>query len=225
MGALFKHSVLLVAALLWVISSGCDNPNGAQPHDGKGPPEEKTAQTSHWDDRYEVFLEHRLIVAGTPVKFVTHITDLKTLEPRREGPVTFVMRVGSEAPTEKVQSAPDKPGIYIPELTFPKPGEWSVNLRIPTDGADKVVELPKFVVYASKDEAAKAPEQETPEGISFLKEQQWKILSKTDPVGKRKMVERMRLGGVVTFKPGTRGAVTPPVAGQLLPPKGKNLPS
>jgi hypothetical protein len=47
--------------------------------------EAKTAQVTVWSERFEIFLEHRLIVAHTPTTFITHVTDLETLEPRREG--------------------------------------------------------------------------------------------------------------------------------------------
>src|SRR5262245_41838364 len=52
--------------------------------------EEKTTQVTVWSDRLEIFLEHRLIVVNAPTKFITHVTDLTTLEPRRERPLTFI---------------------------------------------------------------------------------------------------------------------------------------
>jgi Cu/Ag efflux pump CusA len=86
------------------------------------------------------------------------------------------------------------------------------------------VELPPFTVFASAEEAAGAPEPESPEGVSFLKEQQWKIRTKTEPVTKRLVTERLRLAGVVAVQPGSKAAVTPPVAGHLAPPPGLSLP-
>src|SRR5215211_6311509 len=90
--------------------------------------EEKTAQVTVWSERFEIFLEHRLIVVSTPTKFITHVTDLTTLEPRREGPLTFILRAGPEEPATHVEPTPARDGIYIPELTFPTPGEWIVSL-------------------------------------------------------------------------------------------------
>ena len=45
-----------------------------------------------------------------------------------------------------------------------------------------VVTLPPLTVFASQEEAKNAPEPAAPDGISFLKEQQWKILTQTEPV-------------------------------------------
>ena len=103
---------------------------------------EKTAQISVFGERHEVFAEHRLVVAGTPTKFVTHVTDLKTLEPRREGPVRFQMRLGQEPPIEQTEKAPARAGIYEPMLTFPKAGEWSVALVVPTEEGEKTIAFP-----------------------------------------------------------------------------------
>jgi cobalt-zinc-cadmium efflux system membrane fusion protein len=182
--------------------------------------EEKTAQVTVWSERFEIFLEHRLIVANRPTKFITHVSDLVTLEPRREGAVTFILRPGSGTPLTHVEPKPARDGIYIPELTFPTPGEWHVSLLIPLAGGDYTVELPPLMVFVSADEAARAPEPESPEGISFLKEQQWKIRTGTEPVTKRPVTERLRLAGVVAVRPGSKATVTPPVAGQLAPPPG-----
>jgi hypothetical protein len=122
-----------------LLVAACGRLGGSQ---GSTEEEEKTAQVTVWSDRFEIFLEHRLIVVNTPTKFITHVTDLTTLEPRREGPLTFILRRGSEEPITHVEPTLARDGIYIPELTFPKPGEWILSLRIPSAGQEHVVELP-----------------------------------------------------------------------------------
>ena len=149
------------------------------------PPEEpeKTAEITVWSDRVEIFLEHRVLVVNTPTKFTTHVTDLTTLEPRRDGPLTYVLRQGTDPPITHVEPAPERDGIYNPALTFPQPGEWNVTLQTPLAGQDHhIVMLPLVMVFASREEAMQAPEPPEPEGITFLKEQQWKILTQTAPV-------------------------------------------
>lgn len=210
----------LVAASVCVVLTACD------PGHRHGPPpepEEKTAQVTVWDDRYEIFLEHRLIVAGTPVRFITHVTDLKSLEPRREGSVLFVMAHG-DTRRDHTEKSPARAGIYIPEVTFPTAGDWKVSIQID----DHTVSLPPFRVHATKSEADGAPEPEAPEGVSFLKEQQWKVLTKAEPAARRRLVERLRLPAVLAAVPGMRALVTPPVAGRLfadqaLPPLGRRV--
>ncbi|KPK55310.1 MAG: hypothetical protein AMS22_04805 [Thiotrichales bacterium SG8_50] len=141
-----------------------------------------SAQVTVWSERFEIFLEHPLIAVNKPTQFVTHITDLVTLEPRRQGPMTFILRYGSQAPVEHVDMKPAREGIYTPALTFPRAGDWNVSLKIPLAGRDYVVDLPPVKVYASQAQIDHAPVAAEIEGISFLKEQQWKIPSKTEPV-------------------------------------------
>ncbi len=188
-------------------------------------PEERTESVTVWGERFEIFLEHRPLVVNHPVKFAAHVTDLVTLQPRREGPVTFVLRQAAEPPVEMIHPAPERPGIYQPEVKLPKPGAWDVSVRIPLDGKDSVVELGKFTVYASKEEAEKAPEPEAPEGMSFLKEQQWKVLTKTEPARKRTLVDRVRVPAQVAARTGSKALIAPPVAGRLLVPAGKTMPA
>jgi RND family efflux transporter MFP subunit len=217
---------LVMAGAICSVMNGCsrrDQTTGEHADRGRGG-EAKTAQINVFGERHEIFAEHRFVVAGTPTKFVTHVTDLKTLEPRREGPVRFQLRLGQETPIEQVEKAPTRAGIYEAMLSFPKAGEWNVTLAVPTEAGEKVIAFPPVKVFGSADEVAKAPEPEAPTGISFLKEQQWKILSGTEPATKHKLVEQLRLPALVSARPGSLAQVTPPIAGRLLLPAGKPMP-
>jgi RND family efflux transporter MFP subunit len=66
--------------------------------------------------------------------------------------------------------------------------------------------------------------EDGPEGISFLKEQQWKILTRSEPVPRRRVSEDIRLLGTITAKPGSMASVSSPVPGRLVLAKGKPLP-
>lgn len=191
------------------------------PHGHDHGEEEKTAQVTIWADRYEVFMEHQAIVVNSPTRFITHVTDLVTLEPRRRGTVTFLMQLGTEPALEHIEAEPGRAGIYLPELVFGKPGAWKMSLKI----EDAVVELGNFQVYETKESAKKAGMPEAPEGISFLKEQQWKVLSKMEPAAKRKVTERVRLPGTVVARVNGKAAVASPFGGRLQAPPGKVLPT
>lgn len=220
-------SLMAASAVLGLVS-GCSRqqaPGEAGAHDGHAHSgEAKTAQISVFGERHEVFAEHRLVVAGTPTRFVTHVTDLRTLEPRRAGPVRFKLRLGQDAPIEQAEKAPARAGIYEVMLNFPKAGDWDVALIVPTDEGDQTIPFPRVTAYASTHDVEHAEAPEPPEGISFLKEQQWKILAGTEPVAKRRLVEQLRLPAMVAARPGSLAQVTPPMAGRLLLPAGKTMP-
>ena len=84
-----------------------------------------------------------------------------------------------------------------------------MTLQMPLAGQDHRIALPPVMVFASHEEAMQAPEPPEPEGITFLKEQQWKILTQTEPVQQRPVTERLRLAGVVAIRSGNKAAVTP----------------
>ena len=216
---------LLATGAILVFANGCSPKGSTADHGNHGHDGEvKTAQITVFGERHEIFAEHRLVVAGTPTKFVTHVTDLKTLEPRREGQLRFGLRLGQEAPIEQLEKAPTRAGIYEAMLTFPKPGEWSVTLFVPADDGEKDIQFPSIKVYATAHDVEHAEVPEAPAGISFLKEQQWKILAGTEPARKRQLVEQMRLPAMVVARPGSLAQVTPPLAGRVLPPPGKSMP-
>lgn len=220
-----KHFTLpfaLFTALVFV-GTGCRHASDDHGHDHGHGDEPKTAQITVWTDRYEVFVEHRAPVAGKATTFITHVTDLLTFEPRREGMVKFVLRQGDTV-AEHPQAAPARAGIYLPGIIFPKAGDWQLTLLVPTDGTNAPVELGTIKVYADQHTAEHAEIPDGPEGVSFLKEQQWKILSKTEPVAKHRLVERVRVAARVRAKPGFNATIVAPVSGQLAAPTGQTVP-
>jgi membrane fusion protein, heavy metal efflux system len=210
----------LVAALTvsLMTGAGCrrshDDTHGHDYKAGGHEHEEKTAQITVWDDRHEVFAEHKPPVVDKPTRFITHISDIRSGEARTEGPIKFVLRQ-EDTSFEHSQAGPERPGIYIPAITFPKTGDWRTTVLIPTDGSNSVVELGIIKVYADDHAAAHAEFPGAPEGISFLKEQQWKILTRAEPVSKRKLVERVQVPAEVRAKPGFSASVAAPLAGHL----------
>ncbi len=134
-----------------------------------------------WDERYEVFAEHPPIVAGTPTEFVVHLTRLEDGGPRTSGPLTFHCEQGRGAVFEQSESAPARPGIYLAELTYPAAGRWAATLVFPTSAGQEQIALPPIHVHSDAEEASAAESPDPPEGISFLKEQQWPIPMLTAP--------------------------------------------
>lgn len=210
-----RNASFILALLLSL--TGCKR-GGEHGHDhGPGSDrygEPKTAQITVWTNGYEIFAEHRAAVVNEPMQFVTHVTDLKTFEARREGPVTFVMQQGAQR-LEHVEERPARDGTYLPKLKFPKDGVWELSVTIPGQETAAIISLGKIEVHEDAHSAAHAEFPELPEGITFLKEQQWKLPTATEPVSKRKLVERIRVPGQTRAKPGFSADVVSPVPGQI----------
>jgi RND family efflux transporter MFP subunit len=222
-------AVTLVGGALVFGLTGCSRSApgpGGQAHHGHDTENEaaKTVQITVFGERHELFVEHRLVVAGHPTTFVTHVTEVETLQPRRTGPLRFALQLGQEHPLAHTEEAPTRPGIYEATLTFPKAGDWTVTVTVPQDTGEKPLALGPVRVFASPQEAQAAPASDAPEGITFLKEQQWKVLLGTAAVGKRRLVEHLRLPATVVVRPGSLAQVTSPVPGRLLTPPAKPMP-
>jgi membrane fusion protein, heavy metal efflux system len=87
------------------------------------------------------------------------------------------------------------------------------------------VVLPAIEVHADAHEAAHSEVAAMPEGIHFLKEQQWKIRLGTELVTRRRLVERLVFPARASAKPGAEVLVVAPLAGQLIEPaEGKPFP-
>jgi len=180
--------VIIFAGLKIISTSDSDHGHGhteIDVHDDHG--QEKSSQVTVWDDRFEIFMEHPFVVANKPTKFVTHVTDRMTLKPRLKGSVTFVLTDNDGISKRHVEKTPARDGIYIPGLTFPHSGIWNVSLNIAVEGKEYVVKLPAIKVYKSQAEVDLTPCPEEVAGISFLKEQQWKMTFATEVAQQREI--------------------------------------
>jgi membrane fusion protein, heavy metal efflux system len=210
--------VILCGGVLGCRKSGSSteaNAPGEHVHGAEGDHEheEKTAQITIWSNGFEIFAEHTPPVVGKATRFITHVSELQTGAPRSAGPVKFTFRQDA-ATFDHPQAAPERPGIYIPAITFPSAGDWQASIIVPGT-TNTIVQLGTIEVYATQDAAAHAELPEPPEGISFLKEQQWRILAETEPVTRHPLTERIALHATVVPAPGRKVTISSPVAGTL----------
>ncbi|MCZ6597138.1 MAG: HlyD family efflux transporter periplasmic adaptor subunit [Planctomycetota bacterium] len=178
--------------------------------------EERSIQVTVWSDRHELFIEYPVPVAGEPIVFVTHVTDHLTTRPRTAGGITF--RFTSPGGEALEHPAPEvaRDGIYLPEIPFPTAGVWFWEIEVPAPGGPDRIALPAIEVFATHEEADAAELPEAPEGISFLKEQQWRLRTRIERVGVRSVTEHVAVPATVRAAPERRALVTPPVAGSLV---------
>ncbi|HEY0995631.1 MAG TPA: efflux RND transporter periplasmic adaptor subunit [Gemmatimonadaceae bacterium] len=168
-----------------------------------------------WTDSTELFMEHpALIVGDTALVFAAHLTDLTDFTPLRSGQVTFrfTPRSGG-APVVVVQAEPKRPGIYGPRPRFTAPGVYDLAILVDSPQAHDSIAVAGLRVYAT---AAEAPREEEggDEGISFLKEQQWKTPGfRTAFAGTGFVTGTFDVTGVIEPAAGRHAEVTAPISG------------
>lgn len=210
--------VIALLTILMCAAVGCgdSHEHGAAPpgdHDHSADGEAKTAQITVWTNGYEVFAEHTAPIFGREMRLITHVTELQTGEPRSAGPIQFLFRQGDSS-FDHSQAAPENPGLYLPVIKFPKEGEWQASVMIPGE-TNAMIDLGVLRIFANEEGAAGAEYPEGPEGISFLKEQQWKITLKTEAMTRRTLVERVAVLAQVRAKPGKSAEISAPFPGQI----------
>lgn len=176
--------------------------------------EPQSARITVWTDRFEVFAEHPAPAAGQAVTFVTHVTRLSDGKPRSEGPVTFRLRLGATS-LEHFQAAPARPGIYLPRLHFPQPGEWQVSLDIPDPEEPATVELGTVRVHPDPHAAEHQEFPSPPDGVTFLKEHQWKLPFRSESLARTSLTQRVRTPARILLPPGRGAHALAPLGGRL----------
>ena len=223
------RKTILFLFVLPLCFGGCrqsgDTSSGAAGHshgvEGDHEHEVETAQITVWTNGYEIFAEHTAPAAGRDTRFITHVSELQSGKPRTSGPVKFIFRQGQSS-FEHPQAAPERPGIYIPEVTFPSEGDWEASLIIPSE-TNATIHLGTIHVFPNEEAALHADFADPPEGISFLKEQQWRIRLQTEPVAERTLAARTALPASIQPKPGGIASIHSPVAGRLRMPENSPM--
>jgi RND family efflux transporter MFP subunit len=174
---------LLVLALLLVAApratAGGEGDHGHGPaaaadtHGHEHAAEGRSVAVTMWTDALELFLEYPVLSAGHGGRFIIHLTILDGFQPVRDGRVTLAFRGPDGQRREFGAESLLREGIFAPEVTLPTVGAYGFTLEYAGTGVGGTFVIEGFTVLAH-DEAL-PPEEAGDEGISFLKEQQWKV--------------------------------------------------
>ena len=156
-----------------------------------------------WTDKTELFVEFPALIVGNGSKFAAHFTVLDKHQPVREGSVTVSLIKDGKGIRNKAD-APSSPGIFSPAIQPKEAGNYQLVFELTTPEYSDKISIDDVMVYATTDEAIKAlGTEEDGAGISFLKEQAWKIDFQTAPVVSGKIYDVINTSGVWMTSPGS----------------------
>jgi membrane fusion protein, heavy metal efflux system len=166
MKAIFYASGVVVTLLL----AACQHS-----HDEKAP--------AKWTEKTELFVEFGPLLAGKETSFAAHLTDLETFKPIEQGTlrVSFTPAKGKEIIAET--KSPTVPGIYRPSAKIDQPGSYRLAFHRYRSGAAEIydtIDAGEVKVLEKPQPPAKAEKPQSA-GITFLKEQQWRMNFATVP--------------------------------------------
>lgn len=198
-----KKMVIILCCLLAV---SCNTKNTAE-NVPASQNEFPTKSETIWTDKTELFVEFPALVVNEPSRFATHVTILNDHVPVAEGEVTVNLVKNGEVVESNTASRPSSKGIFTPTITPKSQGNFQLIFDIKTpDFNDKVI-IEDVIVYSSKAIAIEALGLGAEAGgISFLKEQAWKMDFQTQVVSRGEIYDVINTSGV--WKTSTKGSKT-----------------
>ena len=167
-----------------------------------------------YSDKTELFVEFKPLVVGEVSNFAAHFTVLgETFTPLGDATVTVSLLVGDKG-VRHTESAALSPGIFRLALQPTVSGQGKLVFDIDAkDYKDRIV-IDDVTVYPDLQAALKnQPPHHEGSGISYLKEQAWKIEFANQEVKKQDFNDVIKTSGRLVSAPGDEAMVTAQAAG------------
>ena len=142
---MMRLSMTALVLMILLMASGCSR--NARPAAGAEAEEEAIARTE-FTERIENFFEYEPLKAGKPSQFLIHLTDLSDGTPVEKAEVTVAIRPkggGAEAAQTKARVG-KVTGIYVADVTIPRPGDYDLEFHIKNAKLDERLPLSDFNV-------------------------------------------------------------------------------
>ena len=133
-----------------------------------------TESLTLFNDETELFVEFPTLMLGHTTQFLAHLTNLKSYKPYSEGIFTVSLIKGKKGIRQTVK-APARNGIFTPSIMTKEAGVYTLVFDVESKYGKERFTANNIRVYKNHEEAEQAKTQEASEGITFLKEQAWKI--------------------------------------------------
>jgi 5-hydroxyisourate hydrolase-like protein (transthyretin family) len=110
--------------------------------------EPETLSRTEFSDRVENYFEYEPLHAGKASPFRIHLTDLSDGSPVDQAQVTLTVSTknSSSAVTQTTSRIGKVTGIYVAELSIPKPGIYDIEFHIKNAKLDERLQLSEFKV-------------------------------------------------------------------------------
>jgi 5-hydroxyisourate hydrolase-like protein (transthyretin family) len=127
-----------------ILSISCSKP--APPPAAAAEPE--ALSRTEFTSRVENYFEYEPLKSGKPSVFRIHLSDMTDGSPVEKAEVTLAVRPkGSSEPVVQTTSRVGKvTGIYVADLTIPKPGQYDIEFHIKNAKLDERMPLSDFKV-------------------------------------------------------------------------------
>ena len=120
----------------------------AQPETTPASEEPEMLSRTEFTGRLENFFEYAPLKANQPSQFLIHLTDLSDGTPLEQAEVMLTAHPdgGAEAAAQTTAQVGRVTGIYVAELTPPRPGNYDLEFHIRNSKVDERMRLSDFKV-------------------------------------------------------------------------------
>ncbi|MDR2579962.1 MAG: efflux RND transporter periplasmic adaptor subunit [Fibromonadaceae bacterium] len=170
-----KYFITIIAIFLAIAAGGCGECKKEHVDDGHS--HDETLQLTAYSSDFEIFVEAAPFVVGQAGNLRVFVSRLEDFKPLSKGSITVSMIVGTDG-IRQTLNEPVKPGIYPFRLNPPTAGKGRIVFDIQTDFGKSQIVIPDITVYTDEHEAHKvaaAAAVESSNGVTFTKEQRWKV--------------------------------------------------
>ena len=198
---------LLLTILIALLASSCQQSNSPDEHAHEA--ESPTLAYTLYSDNTELFVEFKPLVVGQSSQFAAHFTKLgETFTALEEGTITLSLIVHDKG-IRQTSEKPSSPGIFRLALKPTTPGTGRLIFDIRTEEYTDRIVIDSVTVFADEKAAQEAPVEEAPEGgMTFLKEQAWKIEFANEEVKPQPFHEIIKVSGQLNARPSDEQVVT-----------------
>jgi len=188
--------------------------------------EHPSVVVTEWNDSTELFLEYPVLVAGQAMgNWAIHLSNMKNFRPLTEGVLTVRFLQGGREAQSFTLEAPARDGIYLLDPVIEQPGRYDVQLTLRSPEVSSLHVLPEVRVYADAGDIPTAEEEEAAGGISFLKEQQWKIPFAVEAAQEAEVARTVSAPGEIVAPDGALAVVSAPISGIAQAASNQGAPS
>lgn len=204
-------------------------PEGDHAHDSEGnhinQESEKVGSgvITQWTSKTELFMEYPELIVGEEATFAVHLTRLSDFKAISESEVEFIFRSERGLEGSLTETEVQIPGIYGPDVIFDRAGRYDLTIII-QGMVDDTLQVNGIPVYNSVGEIPAYSQEEDPNLISFLKEQQWKIPFGTQRVARQNLTKTIEAHGEISARNNGQAVVSAPFSGIILPTMNTKIP-
>lgn len=197
--------IFFIASLAFSCQRGGVSDEHGHPHGEESP----SLAYTLYSDKTELFVELKPLVVGQLSSFAAHFTKLgENFTAIDEGSVTLSLIV-DEKGIRQTSEQPASPGIFRLALKPVAAGTGRLIFDIKTNEYTDRIVIDAVTVFPDQTSAANGPVPENPDGgISFLKEQAWKIEFANKEIKPQTFHEVIKASGELSARPSDEQVVT-----------------